>query len=153
MVNYNNGKVYKLECLTTGLIYIGSTTKEYLSQRLADHIRAFRMYQNGKGYLITSFKVLENNNYRIELLESVNCSSKDELHTREGHYIRTLDCVNRCVMGRTMKEYCAEYYTKNKKEIQDRMKQPFQCECGALIQYSEKARHSKTKKHLNYLNI
>ena len=36
MVNYNNGKIYKIEPLNgeEGDIYIGSTTKEYLSQRM-----------------------------------------------------------------------------------------------------------------------
>ena len=36
MVNYTNGKIYKIICLTTNDIYIGSTTKP-LSTRLANH--------------------------------------------------------------------------------------------------------------------
>ena len=35
MVNYNNGKIYKIEPVNgeEGDIYIGSTTKEYLSSQ------------------------------------------------------------------------------------------------------------------------
>jgi hypothetical protein len=31
--DYSRGKIYKLECLTTGKVYIGSTIQKYLSQR------------------------------------------------------------------------------------------------------------------------
>ena len=40
MVNYNNGKIYKIEPIVDhdeGDIYIGSTTKQYLSMRMDKH--------------------------------------------------------------------------------------------------------------------
>ena len=37
MVNYSNGKIYKIESDLGDLIYIGSTTKYYLSQRMERH--------------------------------------------------------------------------------------------------------------------
>ena len=40
MVNYSNGKVYKIEPISGGEegdVYIGSTTKRYLSQRMNTH--------------------------------------------------------------------------------------------------------------------
>ena len=37
MVNYKNGKIYKIQCFVTNKIYIGSTSQFYLSQRLKDH--------------------------------------------------------------------------------------------------------------------
>jgi hypothetical protein len=86
MTNYNNGKIYKIECLTTGLIYVGSTTKEYLSQRLTKHRQDFKRNKNGNFACNSSFQILENNNYRIDLLEAVDCNAKDELRAREGHY-------------------------------------------------------------------
>jgi hypothetical protein len=93
MVNYNNGKIYKIECLTTGLIYIGSTTKQYLSQRIVEHRSNYKRYQDGNCHYLTSFKVLENDNYLIELLESVDCNSKDELVARERfHYDNIKNC-------------------------------------------------------------
>ena len=43
------------------------------------------------------------------LLEKVNVDTKEELLAHEGHLIRTLKCVNRCVAGRTPKEYEKHY--------------------------------------------
>ena len=113
MVNYNNGKIYKIECLTTGLIYVGSTTKPYLKQRLGKHIDTYKQYLKGNYNYTRSFDILKNDNYRIELLEEVNCETKDQLHIREGHYIRTLECVNKRIEGRTDKEYNHQYHLDN----------------------------------------
>ena len=38
MVNYQLSKIYKIVCNITGKIYIGSTTKKYLAERLAQHV-------------------------------------------------------------------------------------------------------------------
>ena len=75
MVNHNNGKIYKLECLTTGLMYIGSTTKQYLSQRLVQHKSNYARYQAGKMYYVSSFDIIENDNYIMALIENVNCNA------------------------------------------------------------------------------
>ena len=44
-------------------------------------------------------------NCRILLLELANARTKDELHTREAHYIKTLKCVNKVIPNRTRKDY------------------------------------------------
>ena len=147
MVNYNKGKIYKIECLTTGLIYVGSTTKDYLSQRLTKHICAYRQYLKGTYRFTTSFKIIENNNYRIELLEEVKCETKDQLLMREGHYIRLLDCVNRCVAGRTDKQYWDD--TKDVKN--EKRRETFTCPCGKTITIGVKASHNRSKRHQAYL--
>ena len=61
MVNYNNGKIYKIEPLNAeeGDIYIGSTTKKYLSQRIDYHRSNYKRFLIGKGYVTTSFKLFE----------------------------------------------------------------------------------------------
>ena len=178
MVNYNNGKIYKLECLTTGLIYVGSTTKHYLSQRLVNHRQDYEKYINGKCRYITSFKILENDNYSISLLESVNCNTKDELLAREGYYIKTLDCVNKKVMGRTRKEYhqdnkerlneisrkyrednlavllekSKQYRLKNIDTLKEKKLQKHTCECGGKYSHCQKVRHLNTIKHQTFFN-
>ena len=104
MVNYNNGKIYKIEPICNhdeGDIYIGSTTKQYLSQRLVQHKSNYARYQAGIMYYVSSFDILENDNYIMSLIENVNCNTKDELLAREGYYIKSLECVNEKVMGRT----------------------------------------------------
>jgi predicted GIY-YIG superfamily endonuclease len=79
MVNYNNGKIYKIVCNTTGLVYIGSTTKNKLCERLTQHKSRFKKYNEGDNIKYSSFLVLENNNYNIILIENYKCNSKDEL--------------------------------------------------------------------------
>jgi hypothetical protein len=81
-----NGKIYKLECYTTGLIYIGSTIQP-LIQRLQGHKRDYNYYLNGKNY-ITSFEIIENKNYNIILLEEYPCDNKEQLHAKEAEYIK-----------------------------------------------------------------
>ena len=44
MVNYKYGKIYKITDNTTNKIYIGSTCKYYLSQRLAWHVQGYMKY-------------------------------------------------------------------------------------------------------------
>ena len=47
MPNYKDGKVYRLDCLTTNKVYIGSTCYKNLSQRLSDHVSKFKRWKNG----------------------------------------------------------------------------------------------------------
>eukprot|EP01050_Picozoa_sp_SAG11_P040609 SAG11_NODE_17752_length_509_cov_372.278049_1_plen_102_part_01 len=94
MVNYNNGKIYKIVCNITGLVYVGSTTKKYLSSRLAEHRSHYKAYISNKYHHVSAFKIIETGDYDIILLELVNCNTKDELHKRERYYIEKLDCVN-----------------------------------------------------------
>ena len=170
MVNYSNGKIYKLECLTTGLIYIGSTTKEYLSQRLVQHRQDYDKYKRGTHNYMTSFKVIEGNNYRIELLETVDCNTKDELYAKEGHYIKTNNCVNKQIMGKTeedKQEDKQKYYQDNKEIIKQNANARYHnnieaikearnklcvCECGSKYTFSNKGQHLKTIKHQTFLN-
>jgi hypothetical protein len=63
MPNYKDGKVYRLDCLTTNKVYIGSTCYKNLSQRLSDHVSKFKRWKNGlKNYTITSFQIIEQGN-------------------------------------------------------------------------------------------
>jgi len=109
--NYNNGKVYKIEPICEydeGEIYIGSTTKQYLSQRFTAHRTAYNHSKNGGINKMSSFDLFDKygiENCQIVLLELVNVNSKAELHQREAHYIRTLKCINRQIPNRSKKEY------------------------------------------------
>lgn len=166
MVNYSNGKIYKIVCNKTGLIYIGSTTKKHLSQRLVQHRCEYNRYIDGKTHFMTSFKVLENNDYNILLLEICPCQIKEELYVRERYYIESLECVNKFIPGRKTDEYnktyyienkedllkkCAIYRNNNKEKIKECFKESFVCECGISYTYNHKLRHMKTIKHQNYL--
>ena len=103
MVNYQLGKVYKI--VGNGKIYVGSTCKRLLCQRLSGHNCVYKSYQKGKGNNVTSFQCLSDPDHYIELLELCPSDSKDELHKCERKWIEELECVNKCIVGRTLKEY------------------------------------------------
>ena len=105
MDNYENGKIYKIVCSETGLIYIGSTAQKYLSTRLGEHWKTHKSYVNGKSHYVSSFEVLEGGNFDIILLENYYCKDKYELIAKERHYKETIKCVNKYIPNRTNKEY------------------------------------------------
>jgi len=117
MVNYENGKIYKIWSTLGDKIYVGSTTKERLCQRMENHRGAYRSWQKGIHNFITSFSLFDEyglENCFIELLEAKECQSRDELNKTEGKYIRELDCVNKMIAGRTSTEYALDVKEKKK---------------------------------------
>jgi len=120
MVNYSYGKIYKITSESTGLVYYGSTALYYLSKRLSTHIQDYKKYLRGKHHYISAFKLLECEDYKIELIKDFPCANKSQLTTEEGKYIRENECVNLHIPGKTKeenhkaaKEYRKEYYIKN----------------------------------------
>jgi hypothetical protein len=129
-IDYQNGKIYKIVDNTNGNIYVGSTTKKYLSQRLTAHVKAYKRHLNGKHNYMTSFKILENKNYDILLIELCPCNSVEELRTRERYHIETIKCVNKNIAGRSSKEWREDnkekikiYKEDNKEQIQKNQKE------------------------------
>tara|TARA_R110000796_G_scaffold25374_1_gene71580 strand:- start:6900 stop:7391 length:492 start_codon:yes stop_codon:yes gene_type:complete len=80
--------IYKIECKTTGLIYIGSTTQK-LYDRKGKHMYDYR---NRKGK-ISAHKVMDNNNWDIYEIEKVE--DKSQLKIREQYWIDNTVCVNK----------------------------------------------------------
>lgn len=120
MVNYELAKIYKIVCNKTGLIYIGSTCQKLLSQRLSGHVRSYKRWKNDKtNSYTTSYTIIDNGDYYMELLEAVSCSSFDELAKKERHYIESIDCVNKIIPGRTHKQYREDNKEKNKQYRDD----------------------------------
>ena len=114
MVNYENAKIYKLVCNKRGLIYVGSTCQRLLCKRLSGHVADYKRWKNTKCKYITSCKIIDNGDYYIELIEAVSCSSFDELAKKERYYVESIDCVNKMIPGRTLKEWGRQYYEINK---------------------------------------
>jgi hypothetical protein len=121
------GRIYKIVDNVTGLQYIGSTTKS-LHKRLLQHKNNYKCYLEGRYSYITSYKILESNNYRIELIQTYIVRDRKHLELIEGRYIREQDCVNRITLGRTRKEwfednkerianYKKDWYEDNKERI------------------------------------
>ena len=104
MPDYKNGKVYKIVCRKTGLVYYGSTVQD-LDRRLWGHRNEYKKYvEDGKKY-ITSFDIYEGEDYYIELVQLVPCENKKELETVERRFIESNTCANKYIPTRTPKEY------------------------------------------------
>jgi hypothetical protein len=112
--DYSKGKIYKVEPNVDheqNEIYIGSTTKEYLSQRMATHKGDYARWKNdkrGKVMIFDLFDKYGSNNCDIILIENYVASSKDDLFSREKHFIQSLACINKYIPGRTLEEYKKE---------------------------------------------
>ena len=57
MVNYNNGKIYKIEDLSGEICYIGSTTKERLCQRMVNHRAKYIHWKSGKTNKVMAYDI------------------------------------------------------------------------------------------------
>ena len=150
-INYNNSKVYKIWSPQGNKIYVGSTTKQYLSQRMTAHRKDYNLWKIGKCCLTTSYLLFDEyglENCFIELLEAKPCSSRDELKQLEGGYIRNLTCVNKYIAGRTNKEWlddnkekvknqAKEYHEANKEKIKEYQKEYNRVNKDKLKEYRE----------------
>ena len=92
------GYIYSIRSHQTPNIYIGSTI-QILCKRMSQHKRE---YKNQQKYC-SSFEIIQYEDAYIELIEIVEFNEKTELFAREGHYIRTMECINKLIMGRTHK--------------------------------------------------
>jgi hypothetical protein len=171
MNRYQYGKIYKITSEHINKIYIGSTCKKLLSQRLASHNDKFKGWKKGKYPYVTSFELFELGSVQITLLEAYPCNTKDELLARERHYIELHReiIVNKNIPTRTdkeikekknqyyknnkeqMSEQHKQYYKNNKDNIKERRTQQITCECGRTITIQVKAKHEQSKKHLNFI--
>ena len=142
-------KIYTIRSPQTDEIYIGSTI-DSLAKRFYCHKKKYQYFQDGKGKInYSSFRLLEKyDDCYIELLENYPCNDKNELTRREGELIRANDkCVNKNIPGRSEKQWREDH----KERINERKKEKHECQCGGKFQYTNKARHEKTKRHLLYM--
>ena len=167
MPNYQDGKIYTIRNYTDNeMIYVGSTTQT-LSRRLAKHRGSCKA--GGKGSLYSHIVNGDWSNWYIELYEYYPCNNKTELEKREGEVIREIGTINKCIVGRTQKEWreCnADKIKENQKEWRecnadkikekaktyrednaDKIKEKVYCNiCGDFSSKNNLARHQKTKK-------
>ena len=140
-------------CLTTNLKYIGATTMPDIYTRLQQHIYHYNHHNEGVADLhCTSFEIIKNDNFKIELLEEYSCNNQEELDTKERFYIQSINCVNKYIPSRTRQEYYVDkidefkdYYQKVKDN--DRFKKKIKCECGYHYTLNNKRHQFNTFKH------
>ena len=138
MVNYANGKIYKLVCTLPDIddIYVGGTAKPKLSDRMCCH----RCEAKASKWNFKLYKFMREHgaeNFKIELLEEYPCKSKKELGKREQHWIDTLKpslntanatCHRKEVVKRynskpSTKAYYREYRRKHPQKYTEEQKQ------------------------------
>jgi len=145
---YQRGKIYKIVCDTLNLTYYGSTIEPTVAKRLTKHISNYKDYiKNGKWGCMTSFKLFENNNYNIFLVENFPCNSRDELLARERFYIENNECVNKVIPCRTVKER----YEANKESIKEKKKEWYEANKESIDEKSKEWRETN-KEHLKQKN-
>jgi hypothetical protein len=111
-INYQNGYIYKLWSLQTGDIYIGSSTTDK-RKRLSLHKSHYKRFLQGKKkYCSTSSNIVKYPDCKIEIIEKFPCNSKADLEKREGEIQRAIDCCNKNIAGRSIKEW----YNDNRKK-------------------------------------
>ena len=144
MVNYNNGKIYKIIDNTTDNFYLGSTAYPELYQRLDKH-RGYRkeFLKTGKKF-ITSKIILDNEDYKIILLELFPCGSRDELRAQEQSWMDNLRCENMVnkynAKGPNLEKNkitSKKYYDNNKDEIIEKQKIYRDAHKEEMVEYSK----------------
>ena len=124
-------KIYKIIDNTNDNIYIGSTSQQYLSQRICRHRQNFKNDE-----ACSSKIILKNNDWRYELIEICDANVKKE---REKYYINsTPNCINALKLNFDKKAWNST---------------PVQCECGSSHTRNSQARHLNSDKHNKFLGI
>jgi hypothetical protein len=160
---YEHGKIYKIISPHTDKIYVGSTCKKYLSQRLVKHKSDYKQWLKDNKNNLSSFRLLEMGDVEIILLESVNCKTKDELHKKEREYIEKFKdiIINKNIPTRTkrewydiniekIKEQDKQYQKEHKKEISEKKKQYREKHKEELCKYSKEYRENHKEEIKEY---
>lgn len=180
MPNYQNGKIYKIESLIGNCTYYGSTTLKYLSTRMAKHksdaqhgmnITSSKVlqYDDAKIILVESYPCNDKNEltsrecYYIKNNDCVNKIIPGR--TTKQYYIDNSELYKKYYDDNrnNISEYKKKYYKNNKITIDNKNKTRYHnnsifynrkviCECGNVVTKSQLNRHTKTEKHINYMN-
>lgn len=170
MPNYQNSKIYKITCVESDDIYIGSTVQS-LNQRLNKHISDCKKYvENNKAPHCTSCDIVKYRSAEITLICDFPCDSSEELRKKEREFIETVpNCINKCIPYKSVDEqketrkqynvinrekhaaYHKVYQKINKEKLEEYRFESYNCECGGKYKYHSKAKHMKSKKHIYFV--
>ena len=165
MVNYKNGKIYKITANEGRLIYIGSTVSK-LSIRFTAHkskakLRGSTDYKISN---ITSYELFQYDDVDISLIEAYPCTSRKELEHRERYYMDCYDCVNKVKPlydhestneririkyknnTNKYKDRKKEYWLKNREKYREYTKKYYLKNKAIIIERSRKSNQDKIDK-------
>jgi hypothetical protein len=150
MVNYETGKVYRISSTKSRKSFIGSTTKKYLSGRMANYRSAYKAWQNGNGYHLPIYDFFDK--YGIEscymiLIEKYPCNCNSALKLRERYW--NVRMPNSFLIK---KVNCTEEEKQKLKKRLDKINLTKRYECvycgGSPTSLHHKQNHKRTKKHI-----
>jgi len=145
---YKNGKIYRLVSSLTTEVYIGSTIRT-LNYRLNCHMTGYKQFLKKERCDCTSFRLFEKgiDEVKIELIEKYSCNCKSELEKRERYWIEnTVNCVNKNIPTRTVKEYC-QY---NRGTIAEKKKKRYQTNRETILEKYQNNRDIRLGQMKNY---
>lgn len=136
-MNYADGKIYAIRSYSTDDVYVGSTCTT-LTKRLSRHKSDYEYWLKKDYKYTTSYEVLKNDDYYIELLEECPCENKQQLNRREGQVIRSMKCVNKNVAGRTTSEWSKDNAERLAAVQKEYNKRNAECVAAAKKKYAKK---------------
>jgi len=177
MVNYANGKIYKLVNNVDDEIYVGSTCNPLYKRKYGHKSESTK-----HPHLLKSqhFSRLGWENVEIILIENHPCESKQDLLKRERYWIDELkpslnkalpyvsDAEKRETAKRKMRNWRNKPGNRDKRtinstgywrnyreraEVQERSKERTTCECGKDVNKVKKRRHERSKQHQAWQKI
>ena len=149
MPEYKNGKIYKIiSNHMPDTCYIGSTTQS-LCKRFGAHRRCYKQYLRDGTKYTSACKMVCYPDAKIYLIESYNCSNRNELEKREGEIMKKFmkdesleNPVNMVIAGRTSKEY----YVDNQNEIKEQQKQYYKDNQEKIKEHKKQYRDNNKNK-------
>ena len=106
--------IYKISSINCEKVYIG-ITKNDIESRLKQHVYCYELFKKNNKNYITSFEILKNGDFKIELLESFIPRDDLDKKEREGNHIKINNSVNKRIENRTKKEWTKERKIESKK--------------------------------------
>ena len=126
------------------LRYYGHT--ENMNVRKGKHVNKHKMWvaagkpeklcDASKG-TTRSVYILDHEDWRMDVVDTIECETKDEARTLEGKWILENDCVNMYVAGRTKKEYGKQYNENHREQRAETAKQYYETHKEEKKQYIE----------------
>jgi hypothetical protein len=149
---------YKISCIDKNIdyTYIGST--QNFRRRKNQH-KSNCTIEACKPYNILLYKTIREyggwDNWRMVPIGKGIFEKKLDALIEEQKYINdnntTLNVARAFNTKKDYDDYRKQYKETHKEVIKTKMSEKSTCECGGCYIYGNKARHFKTKRHINYL--
>ena len=85
---------YKIINQDSSLIYVGSTKKSLLV-RLAEHVLSHYRAKNNKANKLASYYIIDQDYFKIDLIEQIECIDNKERLIKEQFYINEYSGINK----------------------------------------------------------